>query len=68
MIMNKKSSSLMLPDEKSKVDLKIREQFKQLQLIVTRTEDAIDLIKEKYPYLEFESIRKIIYGLIIPAP
>ena len=66
--MNKKSNPLMLPDEKSKVDFHIREQFKQLQLMMTRTEDAIDLIKEQYPYLEFDSIREIIYRLIIPAP
>jgi len=66
--MNKKSNPLMLRDEKSKVDFHIREQFKQLQLMMTRTEDAIDLIKEQYPYLEIDSIREIIYRLIIPAP
>lgn len=44
-------------------DYQIRQQFKKLREQRVPTSDAIDRLREKYPYLQFDTIRKIAYGL-----
>lgn len=42
-------------------DYHIRKQYKKLRASKMRTGDAIELILTGYPYLQFDTIRKIIY-------
>ena len=56
-----------LIDEKSVRDFQIRRQFKQLRSSKVSAGDAIDAIREHYPYLQFDTIRKIVYQINIPA-
>ncbi len=46
--------------EKGVRDFQIREAFSSLRTNVS-TQEAIELLQEKYPYLQYETIRKIIY-------
>jgi len=50
-----------LIDEKSVRDYQIRKKFKQLRASKISAGDAIDSIREEYPYLQFDTIRKIVY-------
>ncbi len=50
-----------LVDEKSVRDYQIRKKFKQLRATKVSAGDAIDVIREEYPYLQFDTIRKIVY-------
>ena len=54
-----------LIDEKSVRDFQIRKRFKQLRASKISAGDAIDTIKENYPYLQFDTIRKIVYQINI---
>jgi hypothetical protein len=49
------------------VHLQIRKKFKQLRASKVSAGNAIDAIKEYYPYLQFDTIRKIVYQINIPA-
>ncbi len=49
--------------EKGVRDYKIRERFKDLRQSHS-TQRAIELLQEEYPYLQYETIRKIIYQKI----
>ena len=52
-----------LIDEKAVRDYQIRKTFKQLRAIKVSAGDAIDTIREDYPYLQFDTIRKIVYQI-----
>ena len=52
-----------LIDEKSVRDFQIRKRFKQLRASKLSAGEAIDSIKEHYPYLQFDTIRKIVYQI-----
>ncbi|QQS38209.1 MAG: hypothetical protein IPM56_02565 [Ignavibacteriales bacterium] len=52
-----------LIDEKSVRDYKIRKKFKQLRASKVSAGDAIDALREEYPYLQFDTIRKIVYQI-----
>jgi len=52
-----------LIDEKSVRDYQIRKKFKQLRAGKVSAGDAIDTIREDYPYLQFDTIRKIVYQI-----
>jgi hypothetical protein len=54
-----------LIDEKSVRDFQIRRKFKQLRASKVSAGDAIDTIREHYPYLQFDTIRKIVYQISI---
>lgn len=56
-------SSQGLIDEKSVRDYQIRKKFKQLRASKISAGDAIDAIREEYPYLQFDTIRKIVYQI-----
>ena len=60
-------SSHGLIDEKSVRDFLIRKKFKQLRASKISVGDAIDAIREHYPYLQFDTIRKIVYQINIPT-
>jgi hypothetical protein len=50
-----------LINEKSVRDYTIKKQFKALRNEKVSASEAIERIREEYPYLQFDSIRKIIY-------
>ena len=52
-----------LIDEKSVRDYQIRRKFKLLRSTKINAGDAIDVIREDYPYLQFDTIRKIVYQI-----
>jgi hypothetical protein len=52
-----------LIDEKSVRDYQIRKHFRQLRANKISAGDAIDAIREEYPYLQFDTIRKIVYQI-----
>jgi len=52
-----------LIDEKAVRDYQIRKRFKLLRLTKVSAGDAIDTIREDYPYLQFDTIRKIVYQI-----
>jgi len=52
-----------LIDEKSVRDYQIRKKFKHLRATKVSAGDAIDVIREEYPYLQFDTIRKIVYQI-----
>ena len=51
-----------LINRKSVRDYEIRKRFDNLRNNELSTGDAIEIIQEDYPYLQFDSIRKIIYN------
>ena len=51
-----------LINQKSVRDYKIRKRFDNLRKDELSTGDAIEKIQKDYPYLQFDSIRKIIYN------
>jgi hypothetical protein len=53
-------------DEKSVRDLQIRKKFRQLLDSKVSAGESIEAIKEHYPYLQFDTIRKIVYQTNIP--
>lgn len=42
-------------------DYIIRKKFKQMREQQRSAGEAIDLLREEYPYLQYDSIRKIVY-------
>lgn len=54
-------NSRNLINEKSVRDYQIKKKFKTLRKDKVSASDAIERIREEYPYLQFDSIRKIIY-------
>lgn len=50
-----------LINEKSVRDYIIKQKFRELRQGKIRASVAIDLIREEYPYLQFDTIRKIVY-------
>jgi len=52
-----------LIDEKAVRDYQIRKKFKQLRSGKLSAGDAIDAIRGEYPYLQFDTIRKIVYQI-----
>ncbi|MBD3224786.1 MAG: hypothetical protein GF313_08660 [Caldithrix sp.] len=46
--------------EKGVRDFKIRQRFKQLKKQYA-TNHAVEILQDEYPYLQYETIRKIIY-------
>lgn len=44
-------------------DFQIRRQFRALRTDETPAADAIESLREQYPYLQFDTLRKIVYGL-----
>ena len=52
-----------LINEKSVRDYQIRKKFKALRDQKVSASDAIDVIREEYPYLQFDTIRKIVYQI-----
>lgn len=54
-------SSRGLINEKSVRDYKIRTKFRALRQEKISAGEAIDLLREEYPYLQFDTIRKIVY-------
>lgn len=52
-----------LIDDKAVRDYQIRKKFKQLRAGKLSAGDAIDAIREDYPYLQFDTIRKIVYQI-----
>jgi len=52
-----------LINEKSVRDYIIRQKFKQLRVNKITASEAIDALREEYPYLQFDTIRKIVYQI-----
>lgn len=52
-----------LIDDKSVRDFKIRKKFKQLRANKVSTGAAIEAIRAHYPYLQFDTIRKLVYQI-----
>lgn len=50
-------------NEKSLRDYQIRKKFKSLRNNSISANDAIDLLRGEYPYLQFDTIRKIVYNI-----
>ena len=48
--------------ERAVRDYRIRKKFKALRAQKVRTGDAIDALREEYPYLQFDTIRKIVHN------
>ena len=52
-----------LINEKSMRDYAIRRKFRKLRTSKVSATDAIDIIRDEYPYLQFDTIRKIVYQI-----
>ena len=50
-----------LINEKSVRDYIIKKRFKNMRAAKVRASEAIDSLREEYPYLQFDTIRKIVY-------
>ena len=50
-----------LINEKNLRDYRIKKRFKELRKNSFSSTEAIEVIRKDYPYLQFDSIRKIIY-------
>lgn len=51
-----------LIDERSVRDYHIRKKFRRLRELKVKTGDAIESLQEDYPYLQFDTIRKIVHN------
>lgn len=51
-----------LINDRSVRDYIIRRRFKSLRSQKVRTGDAIDTLRAEYPYLQFDTIRKIVHN------
>lgn len=54
-------SSRGLINEKSVRDYLIKKRFQDMRKAKIRASEAIDSLREEYPYLQFDTIRKIVY-------
>lgn len=52
-----------LLNEKGVRDYQIRQQFQTLRRGNVPAYEAIEELRERHPYLQFDTIRKIVYGL-----
>lgn len=52
-----------LLNEKSLRDHQIRKKFRDLRYGNINASDAIDMLRNEYPYLQFDTIRKIVYNI-----
>ena len=52
-----------LLNEKSLRDYQIRKKFKSLRNKDVSASDAIDILRSEYPYLQFDTVRKIVYHI-----
>lgn len=52
-----------LLNEKSLRDYQIRKKFKFLRNENVNASDAIDILRTEYPYLQFDTVRKIVYHI-----
>ncbi len=52
-----------LLNEKGVRDFCIREAFRAMRHRDTPAYEAIEALREEHPYLQFDTIRKIVYGL-----
>lgn len=52
-----------LLNERSIRDYQIRKRFRALRAHNVGANDAIGELRKEYPYLQFDTIRKIVYGL-----
>lgn len=52
-----------LLSEKGVRDYQIRKAFKTMRSQNASAYDAIEMLREEYPYLQFDTIRKIVYKL-----
>lgn len=52
-----------LLNEKSLRDYQIRKKFKSLRNNDVSASDAIDILRSEYPYLQFDTVRKIVYHI-----
>ncbi|MDA0379128.1 MAG: hypothetical protein O3C45_02140 [Bacteroidetes bacterium] len=52
-----------LLSEKGIRDYQIRKSFKIMRTQNVPAYDAIEMLREEYPYLQFDTIRKIVYRL-----
>lgn len=51
-----------LIDQRSVRDYHIRKKFKRLREQKIKTGDAIESLQSEYPYLQFDTIRKIVHN------
>jgi len=51
-----------LINETSVRDREIRRKFREMRANKMSAGDAIDVLREEYPYLQFDTIRKIVYN------
>ena len=52
-----------LLNEKGVRDYQIRQQFRSMRAEDVPAYEAIEELREQHPYLQFDTIRKIVYGL-----
>ena len=52
-----------LLNEKGVRDYQIRQQFRSMRSNDVPAYEAIEELREQHPYLQFDTIRKIVYGL-----
>jgi len=52
-----------LIDDKAVRDYHIRKKFKVMRASKISAGDAIDSLREEFPYLQFDTIRKIVYQI-----
>lgn len=52
-----------LLNEKGVRDYQIRKRFREMRSHDISTNDAIEQLREEHAYLQFDTIRKIVYGL-----
>ncbi len=52
-----------LINEKSVRDYLIKQNFREMRQNKISATNAIDLIRDEYPYLQFDTIRKIVYQI-----
>ena len=52
-----------LLNEKSLRDYQIRKKFKDLRSKNINASDAIDALRKEYSYLQFDTVRKIVYHI-----
>ncbi|MEO1480206.1 MAG: hypothetical protein AAFV01_16685, partial [Bacteroidota bacterium] len=56
-------SEHQLLSEKGVRDFQIRRRFRAMRAEDVPAYEAIEELREEYPYLQFDTIRKIVYGL-----
>ncbi len=52
-----------LLNEKGVRDYRIRQEFRALREADVSSSDALERLCDRYPYLQFDTLRKIVYGL-----